>query len=83
MTATSSPSGNKAKRDQDVYELSIDRMLLKSKDRPKVDGLPVPSVVLEERTRRQVGNFAAQHVSSVSCTATDANAVTYQFQFEF
>ena len=75
-------SGDKAKRDQDVYELSIDRMLLKSKDRPKLDGLPVPSVVLANGTCRQVGNFAAQHVSSVSCTATDANAVTYQFQFE-
>jgi hypothetical protein len=75
-------SGDKAKRDQDVYELSIDRMLLKSKDRPKLDGLPVPSVVLANGTCRQVGNFAAQQVSSVSCTATDANAVTYEFQFE-
>ena len=35
-------SGDKAKRDQDVYDLTIDRMLLKSKDRPKLDGLPVP-----------------------------------------
>ena len=75
-------SGDKAKRDQDVYELSIDRMLLKSKDRPKLDGLPVPSVVLATGTCRQVGNFAEQHVSSVSCTATDANAVKYEFQFE-
>jgi hypothetical protein len=75
-------SGDKAKRDQDAYELSIDRMLLKSKDRPKIDGLPVPSVVLASGTCRQVGNFATQHVSSVSCMATDANAVKYEFQFE-
>jgi hypothetical protein len=75
-------SGDKAKRDQDVYELSIDRMMLKSKDRPKLDGLPVPSVVLASGACKQVGNFATQHVSSVSCTATDANAVKYEFQFE-
>lgn len=75
-------SGDTAKRDQDVYELSIDRMLLKSKDRPKLDGLPVPSVVPASGTCRQIGNFATQQVSSVACMATDANAVTYQFQFE-
>ncbi len=40
-------SGENARRDQDnLYELSIDRMLLNSKDRPKVDGLPVPFVEL-------------------------------------
>jgi hypothetical protein len=75
-------SGDKTKRDQDVFELSIDQMLLKSKDRPKVDGLPVPSVVPASGSCRQIGNFATQHVSSVVCMATDANAVTYEFQFE-
>jgi hypothetical protein len=75
-------SGDQAKRDQDVYDLSIDQMLLKSKDRPKLDGLPVPSVVPATGSCRQVGNFAAQHVSSVSCMATDANEVKYEFQFE-
>jgi hypothetical protein len=75
-------SGDKAKRDQDVFELSIDQMLLKSKDRPKVDGLPVPSVVPASGSCRQIGNFATQHVSSVACMATDTNAVTYEFQFE-
>ena len=55
-------SGEKGKREQDnLYELSIDRMLLKSKDRPKVDGLPVASVVLSTGTCKQIGNFAAQH----------------------
>jgi hypothetical protein len=75
-------SGDKAKRDQDVYELAIDQMLLKSKDRPKVDGLPVPSVVPATGSCKQIGDLAAQHVSSISCVATDANAVKYQFQFE-
>jgi hypothetical protein len=76
-------SGEKSKREQDnLYELSIDRMLLKSKDRPKVDGLPVPSVEISTGTCRQVGNLAAQQVSSVSCTATDGNGRKYELQFE-
>src|SRR6201996_2703933 len=75
-------SGDKAKRDQDVYTLTVDRMLLKSKDRPKIDGLPVPSVVLATGACKQVGNFATQRVSSVTCAATDANGVKYEFQFE-
>ena len=57
-------------------------MLLKSKDRPKVDGLPVASVVLSTGTCKQIGNFAAQQVSSVSCNATDANGRKYELQFE-
>lgn len=75
-------SGDKSSRKDNLYELSIDRMLLKSKDRPKVDGLPVPSVVLSTGTCRQVGDFAAQRVSSVSCSATDQNGKSYEFQFE-
>ena len=75
-------SGDKAKRDADVYELTVDRMLLKSKDRPKIDGLPVPSTVLATGGCKQVGNFATQKVSSVACSATDANGVKYEFQFE-
>jgi hypothetical protein len=76
-------SGEKSKRERDnLYELSIDQMLLKSKDRPKVDGLPVPSVVSSTGTCKQIGNFAAQQVSSISCDATDANGIKYQLQFE-
>ena len=38
-------SGQNSRREQDnLYELQIDRMLLNSKHRPKVDGLPVPIV---------------------------------------
>jgi hypothetical protein len=76
-------SGEKSKRERDnLYELSIDQMLFKSKDRPKVDGLPVPSVVVSTGMCQQIGNFAAQRVSSVTCDATDANGNKYELQFE-
>ena len=76
-------SGEKGKKERDdMYVLPIDQMLLKSKDRPKVDGLPVPSVVLSTGTCKQIGNFTAQQVSSITCDATDANGIKYAFQFE-
>jgi hypothetical protein len=76
-------SGEKARREQDnLYELSIDQMMLKSKDRPKVDGLPLPSVELSTGTCKQIGNFATQQVSSVSCSATDGKGRKYELQFE-
>jgi hypothetical protein len=37
-------SGENARREQDnLYELSVERMLVKSRDRPKLDGVPVPA----------------------------------------
>ena len=76
-------SGENARREQDnLYELSIDRMLLKSKDRPRVDGLPVPSVELSSGTCKQLGSFVTRQVSSVSCTATDTKGRKYELQFE-
>jgi len=76
-------SGENARREQDnLYELSVDRMLLKSKDRPKVDGLPVPFVESSTGICKQLGNFATGQVSSISCIATDANAKKYELQFE-
>jgi hypothetical protein len=76
-------SGENGKRKQDnLYELAIDRMLLKSKDRPKIDGLPTPSVEPSTGTCKQIGNLAAQQVSSVSCSATDGNGKKYELQFE-
>lgn len=76
-------SGENGRREQDnLYELSIDRMLLKSKDRPKVDGLPIPSVEPSTGTCKQIGNFATQQVSSVSCIATDGKGRKYELQFE-
>lgn len=76
-------SGDKSTRAQDnQYELAVDRMMIKSKDRPKVDGLPVPSVVMSSGACKQIGNFAAQKVSSIACTATDANGTRYEVEFE-
>jgi hypothetical protein len=57
-------------------------MLLNSKDRPKVDGLPVPSAELSAGSCRQIGSFAAARVSSISCSATDKDGKTYELQFE-
>jgi hypothetical protein len=57
-------------------------MLLNSKDRPKVDGLPVPFVELSAGLCKQLGSFATRQVSSVSCSATDKNGKKYELQFE-
>ena len=75
-------SGENGTRSQDnLYELPIDRVLLSSKNRPKVDGLPVPSVELSAGVCRQLGNFAAGQVSSIACAATDNSGGTYELQF--
>jgi hypothetical protein len=65
-----------------LYELPIDRMLLSSKDRPKADGLPVPAVELSAGLCKQVGNFAARQVESISCAATDKSGQKYELQFQ-
>jgi hypothetical protein len=76
-------SGENGRRDENnLYELPIDRMLLSSKDRPKADGLPVPSAELATGICRQVGNFALLQVSSVACSATDKNGRKYELKFE-
>jgi hypothetical protein len=76
-------SGDGGHRTQeDLYVLAIDRMLMKSKERPKMDGLPVPAVQTSSGVCRQVGNFAAGKVSSISCSATDDAGKSYQLQFE-
>jgi hypothetical protein len=76
-------SGENSRRTEDnFYELTVDRMLLNSKNRPKVDGLPVPFVELSAGRCTQLGNFAAGQVSSISCTATDKNGKRYELRFE-
>ena len=76
-------SGENSRRTQDnLYELTVDRMLLNSKHRPKVDGLPVPYVELSAGMCTQLGNFAAGQVSSIVCTATDKNGKKYELRFE-
>jgi hypothetical protein len=77
-------SGQNGRREQEnnSYELPIDRMLLNSKDRPKADGLPVPSVELSAGLCKQLGNLTTGGVSSIACTATDKNGRKYELQFE-
>jgi hypothetical protein len=75
-------SGDHGVRSQDnLYELPIDEMQLKSSDRPKLDGLPVPLVEGSTGNCRLVGSLASQQVSSISCTATNKNG-KYELQFE-
>ncbi|WP_284420109.1 MULTISPECIES: hypothetical protein [unclassified Bradyrhizobium] len=66
---------------QNVYELPIDRMLLNSKYRPKVDGIPVPAAQSSSGVCRQVGNFAMLKVTSVTCSAKDDTGRAYELQF--
>jgi hypothetical protein len=76
-------SGRDSRREQDnLYELQIDRMLLNSKHRPRVDGLPVPIVELSAGICKQLGSFATRQVSSISCSAIDGNGKKYELQFE-
>jgi hypothetical protein len=75
-------SGDNGRREDDLYELQIDRMLLNSKDRPKVDGLPVPVVELSTGTCKQLGNLKTTGISSIACSATDRNGKSYEVQFE-
>jgi hypothetical protein len=76
-------SGNNGQREQDnLYELPVDQILLTSKDRPKVHGLRVPLVELSTGTCKQLGNFVANQMSNISCTAIDKNNKKYELQFE-
>lgn len=76
-------SGENGRREQDnLYELPIDQMVLNSKDRPKVDGLPVPFVELSAGICKQLGNLAAGQISSIACIAMDKNGKKYELQFE-
>ena len=75
-------SGDNGRREDDLYELQIDRMLLNSKDRPKVDGLPVPVVELSTGTCKQLGNLKTTGISSIACSATDRNGKSYEVRFE-
>jgi hypothetical protein len=76
-------SGDNGRRLQDsIYELPIDRMLLNSNDRPKVDGLPVPFVELSTGMCKQLGNFKEREVSSISCTAMDKDGRKYELQYQ-
>jgi hypothetical protein len=76
-------SGEYGHRTQEnLYVLAVDRMLLSSKNRPKADGLPIPSEQASDGVCRQLGNFASREVSSVTCSATDKTGKKYELTFE-
>jgi hypothetical protein len=76
-------SGDRGMRTQDdLYELPIDEMQVKSKDRPKVDGLPVPLVEVSTGSCRLVGSLASQQVSNISCSATEKNGKKFELRFD-
>ena len=76
-------SGDNGKRNaENLYDLTVDRMLLNSKHQPKADGLPVPAVVKSAGRCVQLGNFATGHVTSVVCSATDRSGRRYDLRFE-
>jgi hypothetical protein len=76
-------SGENSRRtNENLYDLTVDRMLLNSKNQPKADGLPVPTVLRSAGRCVQLGNFATGHVSSVVCSATDRSGKKYDLRFE-
>jgi hypothetical protein len=76
-------SGQNARREQDnLYELTVDQMMLNSRDRPRADGIPVPSIEPSAGNCRMIGNFATGQVSSIACTATDKNDKKYELRFD-
>lgn len=76
-------SGENGQRtNENLYDLAVDRMLINSNDQPKVDGLPIPAVVISQGRCVQLGNFAAGHVSSIVCSAIDKSSNKYELRFE-
>ena len=75
-------SGDNGRRAGDLYELPIDRMQLKSKDRPKADGLPVPLFEPSSGICKQNGNFVTRHMSAISCTAISSNGKKYELEYQ-
>ena len=65
-------SGDKARRDNnDFYELTIDQVLLNSRERPRVNSVRVPRVEPSNGTCKQFGDIESKQIKSISCVATD------------
>ena len=75
-------SGDNGRRAGDLYELPIDRMQLKSKDRPKADGLPVALFEPSDGICKQNGNFVTRQMSTISCTAISSNGKKYELEYQ-
>lgn len=75
-------SGDNGRRAGDLYELPIDRMQLKSKDRPKADGLPVPLFEPSSGICKQNGNFVTRQMSAISCSAISSIGKKYELEYQ-
>jgi hypothetical protein len=76
-------SGDRARRDRnDFYELTIDQVLLNSRERPLVGGVRVPRVEPAGGMCKQFGDVDSKQIKSVSCVATDNAGRTYELQFQ-
>jgi hypothetical protein len=73
---------NGLRTNENLYDLTVDRMLLNSKSQPRADGLPVPAVVKSAGRCVQLGSFVSGHVNSVVCSATDKSGKKYELRFE-
>jgi hypothetical protein len=75
-------SGDKARREKnDLYELTIDQMLLNSKDRPKVNAVRMPLVKAANGICRQSGDVEKKRITAVSCVATDKDGLKYELEY--
>jgi hypothetical protein len=76
-------SGDKARRDKnDFYELTIDQVLLNSRERPLAGGVRVPLVEPSSGACKQTGDIESKKIKSISCVATDRGGQTYELQFQ-
>ena len=76
-------SGDNGRRpDANLYELPIDRMLLKSKDGRRSTACRCRRVELTTGLCKQVGNFVTLELSSISCSAVDKNGKKYELQYQ-
>lgn len=76
-------SGDKARRaSNDFYELTVDQVLLNSRERPLAGGVRVPRVEPAGGSCKQAGDIESKQIRSISCVATDRAGQTYELQFE-
>lgn len=75
-------SGEKARREKnDFYELTIDQVLLNSKERPRANAVRVPLVKPATGICRQFGDVEKKRITAVSCVATDKDGLKYELEY--
>ncbi len=80
---TVSFSGEKARRDRnDFYELTVDQVLLNSKERPLAGGVRVPQVEPAAGMCKQFGDIETKQIKTISCAAADRAGRRYELQFQ-